>query len=155
MLDRNTNPDYLNSFLDYSITILNKSPNSIKEYNYDLAMFLKFIKLRFKLTSETDFSAITISDIPLSEISKILIRNLLLLIDFSDYPTVIDSPSLLCLCINRGRFKKIQMYRAYLLRFQFDWWSSSTLHIPLVSLMCNQGWQPLGYLSKLLLIVLV
>ena len=71
MLDRNNNPDYLNSFLDYSITILNKSPNSIKEYNYDLNMFLKFIKLRFKLTSETDFSNITISDIPISEISKI------------------------------------------------------------------------------------
>ena len=71
MLDRNSNPDYLNSFLDYSITILNKSPNSIKEYNYDLAMFLKFIKIRFKLTNETDFSAITISDIPISVISKI------------------------------------------------------------------------------------
>ena len=71
MLDRNNNPDYLNSFLDYSITILNKSPNSIKEYNYDLAMFLKFIKIRFKLTNETDFSAITILDIPISVISKI------------------------------------------------------------------------------------
>jgi len=71
MLDRNNNPDYLNSFLDYSITILNKSPNSIKEYNYDIAMFLKFIKIRFKLTNETDFSAITVSDIPLSVISKI------------------------------------------------------------------------------------
>ena len=61
MIDRDSNPDYLNSFLDYSITILNKSPNSIKEYNYDIAMFLKFIKLRFKLTKETDFSNITIS----------------------------------------------------------------------------------------------
>ena len=71
MLDRNNNPDYLNSFLDYSITILNKSPNSIKEYNYDLAMFLKFIKIRFKLTNEADFSAITILDIPISVISKI------------------------------------------------------------------------------------
>lgn len=71
MLDRTNNPDYLNSFLDYSITILNKSPNSIKEYNYDLNMFLKFIKKRFKLTSETDFSNITILDMPLSEISKI------------------------------------------------------------------------------------
>ncbi len=71
MLDRNNNPDYLNSFLDYSITILNKSPNSIKEYNYDLNMFLKFIKLRFKLTNETDFAAITISDITVSEIAKI------------------------------------------------------------------------------------
>lgn len=71
MLDRNNNPDYLNSFLDYSITILNKSPNSIKEYNYDLAMFLKFIKIRFKLTNEKDFSTITISDIPISILSQI------------------------------------------------------------------------------------
>ena len=71
MLDKNNNPDYLNSFLDYSITILNKSPNSIKEYNYDLAMFLKFIKIRFKLTNETDFSAIPIADIPIVVISKI------------------------------------------------------------------------------------
>lgn len=71
MLDKNNNPDYLNSFLDYSITILNKSPNSIKEYNYDLAMFLKFIKIRFKLTNETDFSAIPIADIPIVIVSKI------------------------------------------------------------------------------------
>ena len=71
MLNKDNNPDYLNSFLDYSITILNKSPNSIKEYNYDLNMFLKFIKKRFKLTNETELSNITISDIPLSVISKI------------------------------------------------------------------------------------
>ena len=36
MIEREKNPEYLNSFLDYSITILNKSPNSVKEYNYDL-----------------------------------------------------------------------------------------------------------------------
>ena len=36
MINRDTNPEYLNSFLDYSATILNKSPNSIKEYNYDI-----------------------------------------------------------------------------------------------------------------------
>lgn len=71
MIDRDSNPDYLNSFLDYSITILNKSPNSIKEYNYDIAMFLKFIKLRFKLTKETDFSKITIKDLSIEEIKKI------------------------------------------------------------------------------------
>ena len=43
MIPREKNPDYINSFLDYSITILNKSPNSVKEYNYDLNTFLKFI----------------------------------------------------------------------------------------------------------------
>ena len=41
MINTDGNPEFLNSFLDYSITILNKSPNSVKEYNYDLAMFLK------------------------------------------------------------------------------------------------------------------
>ena len=29
MIEREKNPEYLNSFLDYSITILNKSPNAI------------------------------------------------------------------------------------------------------------------------------
>ena len=62
MIKREENPDYLNAFLDYSTTILNKSPNSIKEYNYDLAMFLKFIKIHFRLTNETDFDKIKIYD---------------------------------------------------------------------------------------------
>ena len=71
MITRENNPDFLNSFLDYSITILNKSPNSIKEYNYDLAMFLKFIKIHFNMTDEKDFSAIKINDITLDTIKRI------------------------------------------------------------------------------------
>ena len=62
MINRIDNPDYLNSFLDYSATILNKSPNTIKEYNYDLANFLKFIKIHFNLTNEEDFSKIIYKD---------------------------------------------------------------------------------------------
>ena len=60
MINREKNPNFLNSFLDYSTTILNKSPNSIKEYNYDLNMFFKFIKIHFNLTNEEDFSKIII-----------------------------------------------------------------------------------------------
>ena len=71
MIKREENPDYINAFLDYSTTILNKSPNSIKEYNYDLAMFLKFIKMHFHLTKETDFSKIKIKDLPFDVIKKI------------------------------------------------------------------------------------
>ena len=71
MINREENPDYINSFLDYSATILNKSPNSIKEYNYDLQMFLRFIKIRFNLTSETDYAKITTKDISLETIKKI------------------------------------------------------------------------------------
>ena len=71
MINHEENPNYLNSFLDYTVTILNKSPNTVKEYNYDLAMFLKFIKMRFNMTNEEEFSNITIKDIQLSTIKKI------------------------------------------------------------------------------------
>ena len=71
MINHEDNPDYLNSFLDYTVTILNKSPNTVKEYNYDLAMFLRFIKIRFNMTNEEEFSNITIKDIQLSTIKKI------------------------------------------------------------------------------------
>ncbi len=76
MLKTEENPDYLNSFLDYSTTMLNKSPNSIKEYNYDLAMFFKFIKIHFGLTKETDFSKINIKDVSLNTIKKIELNDI-------------------------------------------------------------------------------
>lgn len=76
MIDKEKNPDYINSFLDYSATILNKSPNSIKEYNYDLNMFFKFIKVHFNLTKEKDFSKINIDDISLDTVKKIKLDNI-------------------------------------------------------------------------------
>lgn len=76
MIDRDLNPDFLNSFLDYSVTILNKSPNSIKEYNYDLSNFLKFIKIKFKLTDEKDYSKITINDLTIDDIKKITVEDI-------------------------------------------------------------------------------
>ena len=76
MLKTEENPDYLNSFLDYSTTMLNKSPNSIKEYNYDLTMFLKYIKIHFGLTTETNFEKITTKDISLDTIKKINLNNI-------------------------------------------------------------------------------
>ncbi len=76
MLKTEENPDYLNSFLDYSTTMLNKSPNSIKEYNYDLTMFLKYIKIHFGLTTETNFEKITTKDISLDTIKKINLNDI-------------------------------------------------------------------------------
>ena len=76
MIKKQENPSYVNSFLDYSATILNKSPNSIREYNYDLKMFLRFIKIRFNLTDETDFSKISISDITIKTIKKIQLSDI-------------------------------------------------------------------------------
>ena len=76
MINRELNPEFLNSFLDYSITILNKSPNSIKEYNYDLANFLKFIKIEYKLTDEKDYSKIDIADLSIDVIKKIALEDI-------------------------------------------------------------------------------
>ena len=66
MINRDENPIFLNDFLDYSSTILNKSPNTMKEYNYDINHFLKFIKYKFnmaKMDPETGLSNIKINDI--------------------------------------------------------------------------------------------
>lgn len=76
MTDRNENPEYLNSFLDYSATILNKSPNSIKEYNYDISNFLKFIKIHFNLTKETELDNINITDISYDTLKKITLNDI-------------------------------------------------------------------------------
>lgn len=76
MITRDNNPDYLNSFLDYMITIQNKSINTVKEYNYDLATFLKFIKIHFNLTNEINFDNIIYKDICLETISRIELDDL-------------------------------------------------------------------------------
>lgn len=76
MINREDNPEFLNSFLDYSIIILNKSPNSVKEYNYDLAMFLKYMKIHFKLTDEPDFKKIRIDDFDIDTLKRITLEDI-------------------------------------------------------------------------------
>lgn len=76
MIQREDNPEYVNQFLDYTATILNKSPNTIKEYNYDIAMFLRFIKIHFKMTNEKDLTKISIKDIGLDTIRKIQLSDI-------------------------------------------------------------------------------
>ncbi len=71
MIKPENNPNFVNSFLDYSTTILNKSPNSIKEYNYDINMFLKFLKIHFHMTNEEDFSKISVQDFTIDDLKKV------------------------------------------------------------------------------------
>lgn len=73
MINRDENPDFLNSFLDYTITILNKSPNTVKEYNYDLSNFLKFIKSG---KNTKDFKEIDISCMKIEELKQITIDDI-------------------------------------------------------------------------------
>ena len=76
MINREDNPEFLNAFLDYNITILNKSPNTIKEYNYDLNNFLKFILVHFKITNKKDFKEIDIHDMEISTVEKIKLEDI-------------------------------------------------------------------------------
>lgn len=76
MINRDKNPEFLNSFLDYSITILNKSPNSVKEYNYDLNMFLKYMMIELKETTEKDFDKIDISNFSVNTLKKIKLNDI-------------------------------------------------------------------------------
>jgi len=76
MIKREDNPFFLNSFLDYNITILNKSPNTIKEYNYDLANFLKFISLKYKLSNKTEIKEVMIDSMDISDVKKITLEDI-------------------------------------------------------------------------------
>src|SRR5574344_122469 len=71
MINTEDNPGFLNSFLDYTATILNKSPNTIKEYNYDLNNFLKFILVHFKMTDKKDYKEVSIHNMDIKIIEKI------------------------------------------------------------------------------------
>lgn len=82
MIKREDNPDFLNSFLDYSITILNKSPNSVKEYNYDLSIFLKYMKIHFNLTNSKDYNNININDFDINTLRKITLEDIHSFISF-------------------------------------------------------------------------
>ncbi|MBP3255674.1 MAG: tyrosine recombinase XerC [Clostridia bacterium] len=73
---REDNPEFLNSFLDYSITILNKSPNSVKEYNYDLAMFLKYMKIHFGMVEEQELENIVINDFDINTLKRITLEDI-------------------------------------------------------------------------------
>ncbi len=70
------NPSFLNSFLDYTATILNKSQNTVKEYNYDINTFLKYILYHFKMTNEKDIKDISIRNMTLETVEKITLDDI-------------------------------------------------------------------------------
>ncbi len=76
MINRVDNPPFLNSFLDYLVGILNKSPNTVKEYNYDLAHFLKFIMHHFGLSAEENIKDIDIHDMQIDVLKKITLDDI-------------------------------------------------------------------------------
>lgn len=76
MLNTEGNPEFLNGFLEYSESILNKSPNTIKEYNYDLNYFLKYIMYAYRLTNEKEIKNISIRYMPEEVLQKITLQDI-------------------------------------------------------------------------------
>ena len=76
MIQESENPQYLNDFLDYMITIQNKSKNTVKEYNYDLATFFRFLKMHFKLTDEDDLKMIEFDDVTIDTLKKVKLEDI-------------------------------------------------------------------------------
>ena len=76
MIDRKDNPPFLNSFLDYLTVILNKSPNTVKEYNYDLAHFLKYLMHHYELSQEEDIKVISINEMSIDILKRVTLDDI-------------------------------------------------------------------------------
>ena len=70
-------PPYLKDFLNYMQTIRGKSKNTVKEYYYDLRMFLRYVKFQKVpgITAEAS-KGIPINDIPIDLIKSIGLSDL-------------------------------------------------------------------------------
>lgn len=78
-------PLVLEDYLNYMETIRGTSPNTVKEYHYDLNTFFRYIKIRYKLVpSDIEFEEIGIDDIDLDLIKRINIQDLHAYISFVD-----------------------------------------------------------------------
>jgi len=76
MINFEANPPFLNSFLQYLTVILNKSENTVKEYNYDLNHFLKYIKYHFDIAKEENIKEISIRDMTTDTLKKITLEDI-------------------------------------------------------------------------------
>lgn len=78
-------PLFLENYLNYMETIKGTSSNTVKEYFFDLRVFLRFSKLRFKLVDQdVEFNDIPIDDIELDLIKKISIIDLHAYLSYTD-----------------------------------------------------------------------
>lgn len=78
MINYEYNPKILNNFLYYLDGVLNKSSNTIKEYNYDLVSFLKFLKTDGPLKNSNNINNenIIINDITVKDLEKVDLNTL-------------------------------------------------------------------------------
>ena len=95
---KNTNdidsPMILRDFLNYIETIKGKSRNTVKEYFYDLRMFLRFLKLHRNIVDKkTDFDEIDIMDVDINLIRTVTLSDLYSFMSFISRERDNSSPS--------------------------------------------------------------
>ena len=67
----------ITDFLNYMETIKGKSPNTVKEYYYDLRTFFRYLKIQRGIVPETaDFKNITIDDVDIELIKSVTLNDL-------------------------------------------------------------------------------
>lgn len=85
MIDMYEAPLILEDFLNYTLTIKGKSKNTAQEYYYDLGMFFKFLKIRYRMIdNKIEFSDIVIRDMDIDIIKRVNIQDLHAFISFVD-----------------------------------------------------------------------
>lgn len=77
-------PKYLRDFLIYLTTITGKSPRTRKEYEYDLVLFLRFIKAIETEIPISDIHTIDISDITMDQIKELTLEDLYLFMEYCE-----------------------------------------------------------------------
>ncbi len=85
MIDTYDLPIILEDFLNYTGTIKGKSKNTVKLYSCDLRMFLRFLKIRYRMIErKISFDEIEIRDMDIDIIKKVTIQDLHAFISFVD-----------------------------------------------------------------------
>ena len=78
-------PLILEDFLNYIETIRGKSINTVKEYEYDLRTFFRYLKLRYRLVEkDIDFNEIEIHDVDISLVRRVTLQDLYGFISYVD-----------------------------------------------------------------------
>lgn len=69
-------PQVLRDYLTYMTVIKGKSPNTVKEYYYDLRLFLRFIKCKFSNIDCDDYNTIDLEDFQVSDLQRVSLSDL-------------------------------------------------------------------------------
>ncbi len=76
-------PDIVIEFLNYMLTIQNKSEKTVSEYHYDLRTFLRYIKIIKYNADENKFDELAVDDITIDDIKSVDLTDLYSFMSFT------------------------------------------------------------------------